>query len=69
MKGVLSMNYQLEVEEKNAYLAASEYMDWNHPLIQKKEEEALIIVNDALEDAVKELADKIFFIHYFYQTP
>ena len=33
------MNYQLEVEEKNAYLAASEYMDWNHPLIQKKAEE------------------------------
>ena len=30
------MNYQLEVEDKNAYLAASEYMDWKHPLIQAK---------------------------------
>ena len=30
------MNYQLETEDKQAYLASTKYMDWQHPLIQQK---------------------------------
>ena len=30
------MNYQLETEDKNAYLASDAYMNWQHPVIQQK---------------------------------
>ena len=44
------MNYQLEVEDKNAYLASTEYMNWNHPLIQKKAAE---LFNENMSEAEK----------------
>ena len=30
------MKYQLETEDKNAYLVSTKYMEWQHPLIQQK---------------------------------
>lgn len=30
------MQYQLEMKDKEAYLAATPYIDWHHPLIQQK---------------------------------
>ena len=44
------MNYQLEVEDKNAYLASTEYMNWNHPLIQAKAAE---LFNENMSEAEK----------------
>ncbi len=44
------MKYQLEVEDRNAYLAATTYMDWNDSLIQQKAAE---LFNDGQTDLGK----------------
>ncbi len=44
------MKYQLEVEDRNAYLAATTYMDWNDSLIQQKAAE---LFNDRQTDLEK----------------
>ncbi len=43
------MNYQLEKEDREAYLASTHYIDWQHPLIQQKAEELFADCTTELE--------------------
>ena len=43
------MNYQLEKEDKNAYLASTHYIDWQNPLILQKAEELFADCSSELE--------------------
>ena len=43
------MNYQLEVEDNNAYLASTHYIDWQNPAILKKAEELFVGCTTELE--------------------
>ena len=43
------MQYQLEVEDKDAYLASTHYIDWQNPMILAKAEELFADCGTELE--------------------
>ena len=50
------MQYQLEVEDKDAYLASTHYIDWQNPMILAKAEELFADCGTELEK-IKEVVE------------